>query len=304
MQKVTEIIAKLKEEAVVIIATTVATLVPTFVLGRIVYCKFTNEINFFRDLKEKMVSLENKIDNLTEKLNSPEKANQDLNEEVNRPSEEAKLHKLSDENLKLSDLMKIINSIDTTSKNCINEINLLKDGNIRFMNNFDNLNKEITTYKDSIGYLQQEVQDIKEKIETKYTEQNKKIESLASDKETLTDGLSKLNNSIKSMGDKIDQNTKFVGDLKQEVQGFGKIVNENKAAIQGLNTEGDIELAKPNINNDNTESSDDNMNFESIKPGTGADGVGVNEERIEVDLSISGEKESSSDDDEDLGGEN
>ena len=112
MQNVTEIIAKLKEEAVVIIATTVATLVPTFVLGRI-------------------------------------------------------------------------------------------------------LNKKITTYKDSIGYLQQEVQDIKEKIETKYTEQNKKIESLASDKETLTDGLSKLNNSIKSMGDKIDQNTKFVGDLKQ-----------------------------------------------------------------------------------------
>ena len=56
-----------------------------------------------------MVSLENKIDNLTEKLNSPEKANQDLNEEVNRPSEEAKLHKLSDENLKLSELMKIIN---------------------------------------------------------------------------------------------------------------------------------------------------------------------------------------------------
>lgn len=141
MQKVTEIIAKLKEEAVVIIATTVATLVPTFVLG------------------------------------------------------------------------------------CI-------------------LNKKITTYKDSIGYLQ------------------------------------------------------------QEVQGFGKIVNENKAAIQGLNTEGDIELAKPNINNDNTESSDDNMNFESIKSGTGADGVGVNEERIEVDLSISSEKESSSDDDEDLGGEN
>ena len=127
---------------------------------------------------------------------------------------------------------------------------------------------------------------------------------MASDKETLTDGLSKLNNSIKSMGDKIDQNTKFVGDLKQEVQGFGKIVNENKAAIQGLNTEGDIELAKPNINNDNTESSDDNMNFESIKSGTGADGVGVNEERIEVDLSISGEKESSSDDDEDLGGKN
>ena len=190
MQNVTEIIAKLKEEAVVIIATTVATLVPTFVLG------------------------------------------------------------------------------------CV-------------------LNKKITTYKDSIGYLQQEVQDIKEKIETK-----------ASDKETLTDGLSKLNNSIKSMGDKIDQNTKFVGDLKQEVQGFGKIVNENKAAIQGLNTEGDIELAKPNINNDNTESSDDNMNFESIKSGTGADGVGVNEERIEVDLSISGEKESSSDDDEDLGGKN
>lgn len=54
MQNVTEIIAKLKEEAVVIIATTVATLVPTFVLGRIVYCKFTNEINFFRDLKEKI----------------------------------------------------------------------------------------------------------------------------------------------------------------------------------------------------------------------------------------------------------
>lgn len=110
MQEATEIIAKLKEEAVVIIATTVATLVPTFVLG------------------------------------------------------------------------------------CI-------------------LNKKITTYKDSIGYLQQEVQDIKEKIE-----------SLASDKETLTDGLSKLNNSIKSMGDKIDQNTKFVGDLQQEVQGLsGKI---------------------------------------------------------------------------------
>ena len=210
-----------------------------------------------------------------------------------------------DEMKKITRWQKIAESAAKQSgRNTIPEIR-----NIINIEKFTQLIKEydsvIVAYEnEKSNTIKHELLNLKEKIETKYTEQNKKIESLASDKETLTDGLSKLNNSIKSMGDKIDQNTKFVGDLKQEVQGFGKIVNENKAAIQGLNTEGDIELAKPNINNDNTESSDDNMNFESIKPGTGADGVGVNEERIEVDLSISGEKESSSDDDEDLGGEN
>lgn len=100
MQEATEIIAKLKEEAVVIIATTVATLVPTFVLG------------------------------------------------------------------------------------CI-------------------LNKKITTYKDSIGYLQQEVQDIKEKIETKYTEQNKKFKDF-DDYEKIADEFTRLEGKVDELDKKLD----------------------------------------------------------------------------------------------------
>ena len=62
MQKVTEIIAKLKEEAVVIIATTVATLVPTFVLGCILNKKITTYKDSIGYLQQEVQGLSGKIE--------------------------------------------------------------------------------------------------------------------------------------------------------------------------------------------------------------------------------------------------